>query len=346
MSMKSDDGSVVQQTTILPICVIFPGALGDFLCLLPALRALAKSHSVVLYTRSRFAELIPAAVSVRSIERSEISRLFIEKPELDSQVIRALAGFAKVYSWMGYQQPAVHSQLQRATNGSAEIFPFRPSGKGEHQTDYYLRCLGFNGGSLDESTIEVDSGAVLWSDEFWQKHSLCERAVLAIAPGSGAREKNWPEEFFVEVADWWRKETEGVPLLVLGPVEAERGGTDQLREHCLVAADLRLSQVAALLKRSTLYVGNDSGISHLAAGVGALTVALFGPSDPTQWAPRGRRVTVISQHVDCSPCAPSAMKTCHHRRCLTELAPDHVITLMRQLRKLASLTRGGVGITV
>jgi len=345
MSIKGDDG-FAEKMKSPAVCVIFPGALGDFLCFLPALLALAKSHSVILYARSEFAELIPATVSVRSIERSEISRLFVERADPDSQLRRLFEEFTKVYSWMGYRHPAVHSHLQWATDGGAEVFPFWPSGKGEHQTDYYLRCLGFNDRSLYESTIQVDSDAVFWCDEFWQKHSLCERAVLAIAAGSGAREKNWPEECFIEVANWWRKAIDGVPLLLIGPVEAERGGIDRLREHCLVAADLRLSQIAALLKRSTVYLGNDSGISHLAAGLGVVTVTLFGPSDPSQWAPRGRCVRVVSQYVDCSPCSSVSMKACQHRRCLNQLAPDHVINLMRQLSELASLTRGGVGITV
>jgi ADP-heptose:LPS heptosyltransferase len=170
--------------------------------------------------------------------------------------------------------------------------------------------------------------------------------VLSIAPGSGAREKNWPEEFFIAVADWWREHIGGVAMLIVGPVELARGGIDRLREHCLVASNLRLAQVTALLSRSTIYLGNDSGMSHLAAAVGVPTVALFGPSDPLQWAPRGRRVTVISRRIHCSPCAPLAMKSCQQRVCLSEISPAQVIDAMLEQPEVATLTRGGVGITV
>jgi ADP-heptose:LPS heptosyltransferase len=56
---------------------------------------------------------------------------------------------------------------------------------------------------------------------------------------------------------------------------------------------MSVGQVAALLARCRLYVGNDSGLTHLAAAVGAETVAVFGPTDPAVWAPRGSRVRVV-----------------------------------------------------
>jgi len=101
-----------------------------------------------------------------------------------------------------------------------------------------------------------------------------------------------------------------------------------------------------LMIRSSVYLGNDSGISHLAAAVGMATVALFGPSDPRQWAPRGRQVTVISRQVHCSPCSNSIMKSCPHRACLSEISPEEVIDALITLPELVSLTRGGAGITV
>ncbi|MEK6561721.1 MAG: glycosyltransferase family 9 protein, partial [Candidatus Binatota bacterium] len=72
-------------------------------------------------------------------------------------------------------------------------------------------------------------------------------------------------------------------------------------------------------------------VTHLAAAVGAKTVALFGPTDPVQWAPRGKRVTVITRNVECSPCLSSVMKSCLHHKCLTALSPDYVIGRLKEL---------------
>jgi ADP-heptose:LPS heptosyltransferase len=168
---------------------------------------------------------------------------------------------------------------------------------------------------------------------------LQQRPILTLAPGSGAREKNWPEERFLCIARWWRRAMGGRVIALLGPVEAERGGFDLLARECLTVGDLSLSQVAALLARSDVYLGNDSGISHLAAAVGVPSVVLFGPGNPRQWAPRGAKITVISREIACSPCTMPTMKGCTHRACLTELDARNVIELMGRLPEVTTLTR-------
>ena len=345
MSTKSLDRSP-PTTKSAPRCVIFPGALGDFICFLPALCVLSRANPVLLYARGEFADLVPAGVTVRSMECREIGSLFASNLSLESQSFEPFGAFSAVYSWMGSQQPVFVDRLQAATDGRAEIFPFCPAAPGEHQMDYYLRCLGISGAPPRASTVEIGAEARHWRENFWHQNSLQQKAVLTIAPGSGAREKNWPEEFFIAVAEWWRNVIGGVALLLVGPVEMERGGIDRLREHCVTVNELTLAQAAALLSQSTVYLGNDSGISHLAAATGTRTMALFGPSDPLQWAPRGRAVTVVSRPVHCSPCSVPAMKSCSARICLSEISPGDVIAAMCALPELAGLTRGGVGITV
>lgn len=110
---------------------------------------------------------------------------------------------------------------------------------------------------------------------------------VSVHPGSGSTRKNWPAERFTEVA---RGLAGPRPWLhVRGPAEAGL----EAPPGSLPAHDLSLSQLAALLARSGVHVGNDAGVSHLAAAVGAPTLALFGPTDPSGWAPVGPRALAL-----------------------------------------------------
>jgi ADP-heptose:LPS heptosyltransferase len=328
------------------IGVLFPGALGDFICFLPALQKLALSADADLFARSEFADIVPSGVTVRSLECSEITRLFAADTAGDQQWQNFFAGYAAVYSWLGYQQSEFVQQLTSLACGRARIYPFQPTNSSIHQTDYYLSCIGCDSAVSLEPEVKLRAEGVAWCGEFCANDALRRRPLLVIAPGSGAREKNWPEDFFLAIVKWWREAFNGVVVLLTGPVEEERGGVERLRASCLVASDLTLSQATALLARSDVYLGNDSGITHLAAAAGTRTIALFGPSNTRQWAPRGKRVTIVSRKIECSPCQIPQMKNCPHRACLTELHPENVIDLMVTLPELVTLTRVGAGIKV
>ena len=124
--------------------------------------------------------------------------------------------------------------------------------------------------------------------------------TIALAPGSGSPRKNWPVESWIELAHTLVDSGKASRLLLLtGEVEAANGLRDTV-EDGLRALPVRhldhapLPEVAAALAGCTGFVGNDSGITHLAAGIGIPTVALFGPTDPAVWSPVGERATVLT----------------------------------------------------
>jgi ADP-heptose:LPS heptosyltransferase len=136
---------------------------------------------------------------------------------------------------------------------------------------------------------------------------------LALHPGSGSPSKNWPFSRFVEAA---RRLARDAPwLLLLGPAEAEVTAPPE----AVVARGWPLRRLAAAVSAAGLFVGNDSGASHLAAAAGAPTLALFGPTDPLVWAPLGRAV--------------STLRTASGR--LEDLATDAVVEAARALRSRA-----------
>lgn len=319
------------QVTPEKILVIFPGALGDFICFLPALARLAAGKGVDLLARSEYQGLVSPGVVTGPLECYEITRLFVPGAEKDEKLKRFFGSYESIYSWMASSHPDFTRHLQLVSAGRLKMFPFLPSESHIHMVDYYLSCLGKNG-VLDLSpTIPLQSDAVDWGRRFWRQHRLEKKKVLALAPGSGAREKNWPPESYKVVVEWWEKRFGGKIIVVLGPVEQEREETRGPWGHAVVVWGLELAKVAALLSRCAVYLGNDSGVSHMAAALGVETVVVFGPTDPVQWAPRGKSVTVLTKNVECSPCHRSVMKICPHRKCLTTLRPREVTNILEQL---------------
>jgi ADP-heptose:LPS heptosyltransferase len=111
---------------------------------------------------------------------------------------------------------------------------------------------------------------------------------LSVHPGSGSSAKNWalfPELVFAMAPSRF--------LLVEGPADATAAAPLRELPGAVHARDLDLRTLAAVLRQAGVHVGNDSGISHLAAACGTPTVAVFGPTDPHLWAPIGPRVRVV-----------------------------------------------------
>jgi ADP-heptose:LPS heptosyltransferase len=114
---------------------------------------------------------------------------------------------------------------------------------------------------------------------------------LAIHPGSGSAAKNWPATRFAEAA---RVLSPGRPwLLVLGPADDAAAAALGDVPDVVTARSLPPRVLGAVLREAGVYLGNDSGVSHLAAAFGTPVLALFGPTDPAVWAPLGNRVQVL-----------------------------------------------------
>lgn len=130
--------------------------------------------------------------------------------------------------------------------------------------------------------------------------------TVALVPGAGHRFKQWPPERFAALAAWLERRGYSV-LYLLGPAELERGlDTDMLTAGvagAAIATPADHGELADILRRARLVVGNDSGPLHLAALHGAPVLALFGPAPDTAWSPHG--ATVLRSPLPCAPCSPT-----------------------------------------
>ena len=127
-----------------------------------------------------------------------------------------------------------------------------------------------------------------------------DRPIIALAPTANWPPKIWPAERFAALFQALRDGPlpGAVPAIFAGPGEVERNTAAPLLRLLPDAIDLigRLSvpEAAACLARSALFIGNDSGLMHLAAAAGAPTLGLFGPTDAAEYAPSGRRAAATA----------------------------------------------------
>jgi len=160
-------------------------------------------------------------------------------------------------------------------------------------------------------------------------------SIIAIHPGSGGAWKCWSAERFAVVADHLLALGHRV-LLIQGP--ADVAAVERVRSIVQmlplpVVAGLNVEGLAALLSSCSGYLGNDSGVTHLAAAVGTPTVAIFGPTDPAVWAPLGPRVIVLKSPIECSPCTRERAMACRVRACLEGVQVEQVLPALEDLLK-------------
>jgi heptosyltransferase-2 len=165
-----------------------------------------------------------------------------------------------------------------------------------------IEQLGIEVGDLTEKVFpSIDDRQ--FAKRFLQ---FLQQPILAIHPGSGSTEKNWPLENWIALFS----RNGGVPLtedkcgrpekafsLAVISGEADKTEADTLAREwknsdVRFANNLPLPHLAAVLERS-IFIGHDSGISHLAAAAGANCVLMFGPTDPNVWAPRNKNVQIL-----------------------------------------------------
>jgi ADP-heptose:LPS heptosyltransferase len=289
------------------LLVIRPGAIGDTLLTFPvlsALRAASPSASLTLVGNARvlpLARWLSLADAVEDYADLRWSALFAEGGLDPTGLGARLRRAERVVCWLADPEGVVERNLREAGVIAATIRPGRPPvGTHLHATSYLAQTLGlaFDLARAESCRYRLPS-AVLE-----QEPPLFNVAPLVIHPGSGSAAKCWPAPHFAAVVRWaWARDW---PVLVLaGPADHERLA-ELLRalptpppDRIKVLIDLPLLRVAAQIQRARCYLGNDSGLSHLAGLLGVPTVALFGPTDPAVWRPLGPAVvTVRSQPLD------------------------------------------------
>ncbi len=171
--------------------------------------------------------------------------------------------------------------------------------------------------------------------------ALFERPVVCVHPAVADEMRRWPERYFARLIDLLI-EGEGVNVVLIGgPGDEAIAGAVlaelRNRDRVGVAVDrIALANLPSFLARCALFVGDDSGLQHIAAAIGLPTVGVHsGNVDPSEWAPAGLRAVAVRRHVECSPCHLTRQEDCSRGlACLTELRPLDVYLVCRRMLAL------------
>jgi len=234
---------------------------------LPALEYLKGGYTEV-WVPSDIVPLIRFADSVRPIASTGLDLMGLASINPPRSLVEKLRSFDSIVSWYGANRDEFRAQTRQLGLPFQFLSALPSPGARIHAADFFLRQAGGEGAAIPR--IECPGTA--------------RGDFAVIHPFSGSSRKNWPLERFRELSQH-----------LAWPVQWSAGPQEQLDGAVRFE---NLYELACWLATARLYVGNDSGITHLAAAACVPVVAIFGPTDPAIWAPRGERVRVVSGKLD------------------------------------------------
>jgi len=245
------------------------------------------------------------AQAVRSIEYGPLSSFFAQNSELPAELAGYFSNFHLVISYLYDPDRIFEKNLRRCGVANLLCGPAKileTAGHAARQLARPIEDLGIKVPDLSERVFpSVD-------DRQFARELLgsLQQPIIAIHPGSGGADKNWPPENWIglfsrraafSVAEEKSRRTGNCFSLIVVSGEADEAQTEQLERKwknrgVRFVKSLPLPHLAAVLERS-IFLGHDSGISHLAAAAGTNCILLFGPTDPNVWAPQNNNVRIL-----------------------------------------------------
>ena len=313
------------------ILVIHHGALGDVVSTFPALLRLKKLYgSLSIICQSNIGQLAQEfniADRWFPLEAAAFATLY--SSPIDPNVKNILLPYGKIILFS--RSRSLEKTLFSISENEVYRIPPRPDlDQKIHVTQHILSHL-VRFGLLEKSDEDTDIALSLsvYSDRRSSQYSPLK---IIVHPGSGSRKKCWPISNFVKIASLLKAGGKQ-PEFMLGPAEYDL--QDILMQSKKLNANVhkieKLTELAGLLKTGGGFIGNDSGVSHLAAFIGLPTIAVFGPSDDKTWRPMGRAVKVLRSDLECSPCFETGTVGCEEIDCFSRITPEDVLAAFYEL---------------
>jgi lipopolysaccharide heptosyltransferase II len=207
----------------------------------------------------------------------------------------------------------------------------------EHDVDYFLRLAGEQALATDERDYrfyfaDEDSKYI---DAIFKRYNLQDNKVAVINPGANWLPKRWPVEYFARFADLFY-ERFSLPVVISGNEDNQALADIIIRrtnfKQCVsLCGKTTLTQLGALFARAMFVVTADSGPMHIASGVGAPVIALFGPTDPGRTGPHGVGERIVLRKLDERCAVPCYESSCKTFTCMSNISPEMVMNTVEKL---------------
>ncbi len=318
------------------LLIIHQGAIGDIVSIFPAIIRLKEKFcridAICKKSIGKLASSLKLIEIFYPVEAAFFSSVFSGKA--DSRIIDILRSYDEIILFSYSQE--LESIISGIVNRKIYRIHPRPDASLEiHILNHVLNRLAENrlirNSNWNAASPENDYFKRLREQK--EPPPPLDHLKILIHPGSGSARKNWKPSSFIKIFN--KIESLGMnPEIILGPAEHNlyeifvRSLPAGSEVHVL--SDL--GDLVTILSLSAGFIGNDSGISHLAAFTGIPTVVIFGPSSPKRWKPFGRSVEVLRSETDCSPCFETGKSDCKEMKCLERITPEVVINAFLKIK--------------
>ncbi|MGD8459280.1 MAG: glycosyltransferase family 9 protein [Desulfobacterales bacterium] len=309
--------------------ILHQGALGDVVLTFPAIIALRKEFDTIdILCQGQIGKLAVKLGLIDKkypLEAAYLATLFSD--QVDTKIKDLISSYTKtlVFSFSSDLENTINQISDRPC---LRIPPRPPAPDSIHVAEYVIQHL-ISGGLLKATDLE-NAESDRQKKQARKDHPI-DISKIIIHPGSGSIRKRWPLANFLNLADDLEKKG-WQPQFVCGPAEPDLIAEIRNQKRP-VHAFSELTDLVDWLETAGGYIGNDSGVSHLAAFLGLPSVVIFGPADPLRWKPLGPGVEIVRPELDCNPCFEIEPENCTEPACLTDATLESVLTAFNQVFK-------------
>mgnify|MGYP001773278902 CR=1 FL=1 len=283
------------------ILVIRRGAIGDIIVTLPTLEILRENYPdayIEVIGNYKYWEIAHNRYYVNTVSSGEtrfLYEIYLRNREFSKETVNYFSSFDLVLAYISDPEGIVRENLIKIGVKRVIIYPPFPRGENQHAADYtalILREIELNVNPPLFPKIHLSREDLNFASRFLFPFREYQ-PLVAIHPRTFGH-KGWAIEKFIEIGRWIENTLNGKSMWIIGPAEEENiKAIESNFPSSPILKFQSLPEVAAVLGSCHLYFGCDTGISHLAAAAGTRVLALFGPTNPRVWCPRGKNVLIV-----------------------------------------------------